>query len=55
MPTYEYRCKSCDHTFSVIMTLTEREKEKPDCPKCKKKKNVEQLMSAFSAQTSRKS
>jgi putative FmdB family regulatory protein len=55
LPTYEYQCKACDHAFSVIQTLAQHEKGKPPCPKCKKKKNVKQLMSMFSAQTSRKS
>lgn len=54
MPTYEFRCKDCAHTFSVFQTLAEHEKGKPACPKCKKRRNVKQLMSAFTAQTSRK-
>lgn len=55
MPTYEYRCKDCKRTFTVIQSIAEHDKGKPACPKCKKKKNVTQLMSAFSAKTSRKS
>jgi putative FmdB family regulatory protein len=26
MPTYEYRCKSCDHHFTEVQTLSEHEK-----------------------------
>jgi putative FmdB family regulatory protein len=55
MPTYEYRCKACRRSFSVIQTVAEREKGRPACPKCKKKRDVIKLVSAFSAQTSRKS
>lgn len=55
MPTYEYRCKACKHTFSVVQTIAKHDKGKPPCPKCKKKKEVTQLISSFSVQTSRKS
>ncbi len=55
MPTYEYECKDCRKKFSVIRTIAEHEKGKPACPKCNKKEGVRQLMSAFSAKTSRKS
>ncbi len=54
MPTYEYHCRACKDTFSVIQTLAEHEKEKPVCPKCKGK-DVKRLISTFSCQTSRKS
>jgi putative FmdB family regulatory protein len=54
MPTYEYRCKACRRSFSVIQTVAQHEKGRPACPKCKKKKDVKQLISAFSVQTSRK-
>ena len=55
MPTYEYRCKACRRSFSLIQTVAQHEKGKPACPKCKKKKDVKQLISGFSVQTSRKS
>lgn len=32
MPTYDYRCKACDHTFSVVQSFSEASLE--DCPKC---------------------
>lgn len=55
MPTYEYVCKACDHAFSVMQSIEKHDKGKPKCPKCKTKKEVKQLISTFSAQTSRKS
>lgn len=54
MPTYEYRCKDCGHTFSKKFTVAEHDRYEPQCPKCKSK-NVEQLISEFFAQTSKKS
>lgn len=54
MPTYEYRCKACDHRFIEIMTIREHDAFKPKCPKCTSRK-VEQMYSAFFAKTSRKS
>lgn len=32
MPTYEYRCASCNHRFTVSQSLAQHEKEKPTCP-----------------------
>lgn len=54
MPTYEFACKACNHNFSMVMTLSEREQKKVSCPKCKSG-DVKQLLSPFSAKTSRKS
>jgi putative FmdB family regulatory protein len=54
MPQYEYACKECKKTFSLIMTLAEYIKGKVACPKCKSKK-VEQKVAAFFAVTSKKS
>jgi putative FmdB family regulatory protein len=36
MPTYDYECGSCDHTFEVFQSIREPVKEK--CPACGKKK-----------------
>jgi putative FmdB family regulatory protein len=33
MPTYEYKCNQCEHTFETIRSYRERETE-IDCPKC---------------------
>jgi putative FmdB family regulatory protein len=54
MPTYEYQCKICGHEFFKVLLISEHENYKPECPKCKSK-NVEQLVSSFFAQTSKKS
>jgi len=54
MPTYEYRCDICKNSFSSIQTMSEHDKGKVACPKCKSKK-VKQQISLFTAKTSRKS
>jgi putative FmdB family regulatory protein len=54
MPQYEYLCKSCEKRFSTVLTLTEHEKGKVECPKCGGTK-VEQQWAAFFATTSKKS
>jgi putative FmdB family regulatory protein len=38
MPTYEYRCDACGHTFEIEQRITEDRLSK--CPKCKKQKLV---------------
>jgi putative FmdB family regulatory protein len=54
MPQYEYTCKGCKKTFSVILTLAEYEKGRVKCPKCGSKK-IEQEWATFYAVTSKKS
>lgn len=54
MPTYEYRCKDCGKQFERVERLFEHETNHPECPGCGSKK-VEQVMSIFSAKTSKKS
>jgi putative FmdB family regulatory protein len=54
MPTYEYRCEECKKEFSLDMSIREHDQGKIKCPKCKSEKTV-QLLSQFTAQTSRKS
>lgn len=34
MPTYEYRCSNCQHTFDKFQYITEPSRRK--CPVCKK-------------------
>jgi putative FmdB family regulatory protein len=34
MPTYDYKCKACGHTFEVFQSMTESPKRK--CPSCGK-------------------
>ena len=36
MPTYDYRCNACGHTFDELQTFSEPPLTK--CPKCKKNK-----------------
>ncbi len=36
MPTYDYRCNSCDHTFELFQHITESPVKK--CPACGKLK-----------------
>lgn len=35
MPTYDYECEHCGHTFEVFQKITDEPLEK--CPKCHKK------------------
>jgi putative FmdB family regulatory protein len=34
MPTYDYQCRKCHHEFEIEATVSEKEKLKPECPKC---------------------
>ena len=36
MPTYDYECQACGHTFEVFQGINEPVLQK--CPECKKKK-----------------
>ena len=54
MPRYEFLCQKCKKPFELTMTISEREKAKPKCPKCKGTKVTAQLGS-FMGQTSKKS
>src|SRR5713101_5446546 len=44
MPAYEYYCRPCDRTFTVVMSLTEHEAKQVECPHCHGVQ-VEQLLS----------
>ena len=55
MPTYEFYCGKCKKEFSVVMSISDYEKRKFKCPKCKKKKDLKQQITVFTAQTSKKS
>lgn len=54
MPMYEYQCLKCHKDFLVALTLKEHESGPPFCPSCKSTQ-VEQVMTTFSAKTSKKS
>ena len=42
MPHYEFRCEKCKKAFELTMTISEREKAKPQCPTCEGAKVVAQ-------------
>ena len=54
MPRHEFICEHCKKPFELTMTISEREKAKPECPTCKDTKVAPQLAS-FMTQTSKKS
>jgi putative FmdB family regulatory protein len=58
MPTYEYLCKRCGERFSQTMSVSEHDKHSVHCPKCgtaEERGEVAQQLSAFFAQTAKKS
>ncbi len=54
MPTYDFRCEKCNKKFSMQLSITEYDKTKFRCPKCKSVR-VKQLIAPFQAVTSKKS
>ena len=54
MPTYVFWCATCGKQFEKAMTVAQRTRAKPPCPKCKGKK-VEPIITSFYAKTTRKS
>ena len=46
MPTYEYQCQKCGHRFSEFQRIVDPPIK--DCPKCRKKECVEQIISGGS-------
>lgn len=54
MPLYEFRCADCRKKFSLHLTLTDFDRKRYRCPKCKGRK-LEKLISRVSVVTSRKS
>ena len=54
MPTYEFICEKCNKPFTITITISEYEKKKFRCPKCKGSKMKQQITS-FQAITSKKS
>jgi len=46
MPTYEYQCQKCGHRFDVFQRIVDPPVR--DCPKCRRKGCVEQLISGGS-------
>jgi putative FmdB family regulatory protein len=54
MSQYVFQCRDCEKEFTQALHLADREKAQVVCPNCGSKR-VEQLISAFSAVTSKKS
>jgi len=54
MPTYEYACQKCGHTFQKVLKISEHGERKIKCPECKSTR-VEQVFSSYFVKTSRKS
>ena len=54
MSIYEFRCLSCDKTFTLPLSLNDFEKGKYACPSCKSKK-VEEQFTSVNVVTSKKS
>ena len=54
MPVYEFKCEGCKKRFSLTMPISEYEKKKFKCPKCKSSE-VKQQITSFQTVTSRKS
>ena len=54
MPTYEFKCEKCKKAFDLMLSISEYEKGKFRCPKCKSTK-VKQQITSFQAVTSKKS
>lgn len=48
MPIYEYRCKKCGHVFERMQKFSDP--HPTDCPDCKAKDSIEQLLSAPAVQ-----
>lgn len=54
MPTYDYVCRKCGHSFQRIEKISDHGEKKVKCPECKSTK-VEQVFSSVFVKTSRKS
>ena len=54
MPSYDFRCEKCGGKFNLMLSLSEYEKTKFRCPKCKSTKVKQEIM-PFQVKTSKKS
>ncbi len=54
MPEYEFECRNCKKTFTLMLRISERSTAKIRCPGCGSE-DVEILMRPFFAKTSKKS
>ncbi len=54
MPTYDFKCEKCNKKFSETLSVSEYDKTRFRCPKCKSTR-VKQQITSFQTVTSRKS
>jgi putative FmdB family regulatory protein len=54
MPIYEYKCMDCGKESELNLSMREHDQGSIKCPACQSAR-IEQLISAISAKTSRKS
>jgi putative FmdB family regulatory protein len=54
MPVYDFMCEKCNKPFTLALTISEYDKKKFRCPKCKSTR-VKQQITPFQAITSKKS
>ena len=54
MPIYDFKCDKCGETFSLVMSVKEKETKKIKCGKCKSTR-VKPVYTGFFAVTSKKS
>jgi putative FmdB family regulatory protein len=54
MPAYEYLCRACDRTFTVLMSISDHDTKQVQCPHCQGTQ-VEQRLTPFMVKTSKKS
>ncbi|MGD9034388.1 MAG: zinc ribbon domain-containing protein [Desulfobacteraceae bacterium] len=54
MPSYDFRCEKCKKKFTLLLSISEYEKTKFRCPKCKSVR-VKQQITPFQVVTSKKS
>lgn len=54
MPQYDFTCDQCKKEFTLNMSISDHDKRKVECPKCKSKKVIQQV-SSFQTKTSKKS
>lgn len=50
MPTYDYQCSKCEHSFDKILKMSERETPtKEKCPNCESENTVSQIIVSASS------
>ncbi len=54
MPTYEFKCEKCNKPFTLMLPISEYDRKKFRCPKCKSTR-VKQQITSFQTVTSKKS